>query len=130
MNANEARFQRQILEGRGRYEPVRITITRRKERKYTPDFLFETEGGVRAIVEVKGAYKLQSEERARLAWEIAAEGDATGAVFVWARARRGGYDCEAWFDNGRRIEKRRVANGEDFGRLIAAGKEEAECRAE
>lgn len=119
MNANESRFKRQILGGRGKYEPIKITITRRNERKYTPDFVYLCENLTKmAIIEVKGSYKLQSEERARLAWEIAAENDNMMATFVWARYSRGGYECEAWFDSGRRMVKRRITTNAEFEQLL------------
>lgn len=125
MNANEARFNRQILGGEGLYEVASFDLTRVKGRKYTPDFSFRKREGEAqiAIIEVKGSYKLYSEDRARLAWEIVAErvpGVVEGAkvVFVWARFSRGGYDCEAWHDCGRVILKRRVTSREEFDRFL------------
>lgn len=125
MNANEARFNRQILGGEGLYEIASFDLTRVKGRKYTPDFSFRNRKGKAqiAIIEVKGAYKLHSEDRARLAWEIVAErvpGVVEGAkvVFVWARSSHGGYDCEAWYDCGRVILKRRVTSREGFDRFL------------
>lgn len=118
-NANELRFNRMCLNGRGKYEPTKIIVTRTKRREYTPDFAYFTEDITKlAIVEVKGSYKLQSEDRARLAWEIAAETDSLEAVYVWARYRSGGYDCEAWFNRGNRIIKARVRNNTEFERMI------------
>lgn len=116
-NSNEARFRRMALGGQGAYEPTHIRITRTTERVYTPDFLFTTDDLHVVYVEVKGAYRLQSEDRARLAWEIAAE-KISDAVFVWAKWNRGAYDCEAWFDGGAKVRKGRVASPQDFNTLI------------
>lgn len=126
MNANEARFNRQILGGEGLYEIASFDLTRVKGRKYTPDFSFRNRKGEEqqiAIIEVKGSYKLYSEDRARLAWEIVAERvpgvvDGAKVVFIWARFSRGGYDCEAWYDCGRVILKRRVTSREEFDRFL------------
>jgi hypothetical protein len=126
MNANEARFNRQILGGEGLYEVVSFDLTRVKGRKYTPDFSLRKGEALIAIIEVKGSYKLYSEDRARLAWEIVAERvpgvvDGSKVVFVWARFSRGGYDCEAWYDCGRVILKRRVTSREEFDRFLQDG---------
>lgn len=112
VNANEARFNRMILGGCGKFEPVKIEITNVNRRVYTPDFFAELSldmgGGefVEAwpLVEVKGGYKLQSEDRARLAWEVAAECTIPEHVFVWARWKPRGrvYECEAWSGRGER----------------------------
>jgi len=118
MNQNERRFRRMILNGAGSYEPIKIAVTEVNQRHYTPDFVYATGDLKVAIVEVKGSYKLQSEERARLAWEIAAEKDITRSVFVWARYNRSAYDCEAWFDNGHRIVTRRCHTNDDFEQLL------------
>ena len=98
MNANESRFNLMLLGGRGRYEPFGITVTRVAKRRYTPDFAARV-CGVTVVAEVKGDYRLHSEDRARLAWEIAAEAnDDPSCVFVWARWRKAGrlYRCEFW----------------------------------
>lgn len=118
MNPNEARFQKNVLNGLGKYEGVRLIITRTKARKYTPDFVYVHTAGEPAVyIEVKGSYKLQSEDRARLAWEIAAESCCN--CFVWAKyISRGMYECEAWYGAGTRIAKGVVANNEDFTKLL------------
>ena len=129
VNANEARFNRMILGGRGKFEPVKIEITNVNRRVYTPDFFaalsLDMGGGefVEAwpLVEVKGGYKLQSEDRARLAWEIAAEQKAWGkVVFVWARWRPRGkcYECEAWGWKGGTVARADCRTTEDFAKLL------------
>lgn len=117
MNANEERFDSLILLGQGAYEATKITITKRKARKYTPDFIYTSPSGIRAVIEVKGAYRLHSEDRARLAWEIAAEmpGDD---VYVWARFKRQAYECEAWLAGGERVIKRRLTTRDEFNALL------------
>ena len=121
MNDNEARFQRTVLGGTGLYECVHFEITRTKRRRYTPDFTTFV-GPWQAVVEVKGGYRLHSEDRARLAWEIAAEAcDNPSVAFVWARwngtART--YDCEAWGCGGRVCRTAECRTRDDFDRLIA-----------
>ncbi len=129
MNANEARFNRMILGGLGRFEPAKIEITAVNRRVYTPDFatcLTLDMGGGESVeawplVEVKGGYRLQSEDRARLAWEIAAERFARGkVVFVWARWRPRGkcYECEAWWRRGGAVAKADCRTSEDFANLL------------
>lgn len=125
-NENEARFDRMILGGRGVYEPCRIEVTSVNRRVYTPDFEAKVSlpGGGSATVyaEVKGGYRLHSEDRARLAWEVAAERFAApGVVFAWARWVPKGrlYECEAWGLHGDRV----VSNfpcrtPEDFARCV------------
>ncbi len=126
MNANEARFNRMILGGLGRFEPAKIEITTVNRRVYTPDFGVDidsvaTETRIEVFVEVKGGYRLQSEDRARLAWEIAAERFARGkVVFVWARWRPRGkcYECEAWWRRGGAVAKADCRTSEDFANLL------------
>ncbi len=124
-NENEARFNRVILGGRGRFEPRHFTITNVNCRRYTPDFGVDvdsvaTEARIEVFVEVKGSYKLQSEDRARLAWEIAAENADAASVFVWARWRPMGrvYECEAWARRGERIANADCNTPEKFIALL------------
>ena len=124
-NENEARFNRVILDGRGAYEPSKFYITRINKRVYTPDFAItlhnitrETQKDV--FVEVKGSYKLQSEDRARLAWEVAAENTTPEHVFVWARWKPRGrvYECEAWSGRGARRATADCRTKDDFLALL------------
>lgn len=125
-NENEARFDRMILGGRGVYEPCRIEVTSVNRRVYTPDFETKValpKGGTATVyAEVKGGYRLQSEDRARLAWEIAAERFAgPGIVFAWARWVPKGrlYECEAWARHGERVAVGfRCRTPEDFAALV------------
>lgn len=121
MNANESRFNLMLLGGRGRYEPYGITVTRVAKRRYTPDFAAVV-CGVTVVAEVKGDYRLHSEDRARLAWEIAAEAnDDPNCVFVWARwnGTVRAYDCEAWSGCGTVRRTAACRTRDDFARLLA-----------
>lgn len=110
-NATEAKYYREViipsLAGSRRsahYEPAPIVITRTVRREYTADFL--TDGGSFGAVptyhEVKGSYHLPTHERARLAWEIAAEQNPQ-FDFVWAELTRRGWEIERWRNGGRVI---------------------------
>lgn len=121
MNENEARFNRTVLGGRGLYETTHFEITRTKRRRYTPDFAAVV-CGVTVVAEVKGDYRLHSEDRARLAWEIAAEAcDNPSVAFVWARwnGTVRAYDCEAWSGGGTVRRTAACRTRDDFDRLIA-----------
>lgn len=104
-NLTEALFARLHLNGRPHlYQPPPLVITRVARRRYTPDFETTLADGRALFVEVKGSYRLQSEDRARLAWEIAAEANAS-AAFAWAKldARTRRFAIEVWEDGGRRV---------------------------
>lgn len=122
-NGNETRFQRLCLVGAGgevAYEPRHFILTRVHKRRYTPDFRLAREGQV-VWIEVKDAYRLQSEGRAHLAFELAAEMySAAEGAFVWARwdKKCRGYQCEAWFDGGAQIRKALCKSAADFVALI------------
>jgi hypothetical protein len=129
-NENEARFNRMILGGIGKYEPSHFYITRVNKRVYTPDFAITLHNVTKqtrtdVFAEVKGSYKLQSEDRARLAWEVAAENTIPEHVFAWARWTPRGrfYECEAW---ARRGERRATANCRTKDDFIALLKEVVE----
>lgn len=85
------------------YDPPSLIITRTKERRYTADYLFRRSDGKNCYIEVKGTYKLGSEDRARLAWEIAAEKNKS-AVFVWAVMQKNkSFKLEIWEQGGKSI---------------------------
>lgn len=122
MNANESRFNLMLLGGRGRFEPFGITVTRVAKRRYTPDFAAVV-GARTVIAEVKGDYRLHSEDRARLAWEIAAEAnDDPSCVFVWARWRRTGrlYRCEFWPRGCREPYEADCGTADEFADAVGA----------
>ena len=121
-NLNETRFNRLLLAGEGLYEPCHIVLTRKKKRRYTPDFLYRG-----AYIEVKGDYRLQSEDRARLAFEFAAEAN-TETPFVWARwAGIGkGYLCEMWYKD--EILERYCRTNEEFVAFLAGHAERQDKR--
>lgn len=127
MNSNEARFNLLCLGGKGKYESEKIIITRIKRRKYTPDFVVSV-AGRKVVIECKDSYKLRSEDRSRLAWEIAAENDCS-RLFVWARhCRTGGYDCEVWGNRGEVRIKGKVFACEDFAEMIGGIYEEQKVK--
>ena len=121
-NANEKRFLRMCLAdaaGEITYEPTRFILTQVNKRRYTPDFRVRW-GGKSVWVEVKDSYHLQSEQRAHLAFELAAENYSRSVgAFIWARwdKKCRGYQCEAWFDGGARRVKGLCRNAADFVRL-------------
>ena len=84
MNETEAAYQREILHGRGRYEPVTFHLL--GGCRYTPDFM-PIDDGVPTFHEVKGSYRLGSEGRAWTAFSSAA---AQFPFFRWLWAVRGG----------------------------------------
>lgn len=84
MNETEAAYQREILHGRGRYEPVTFRLL--GGCRYTPDFM-TIDDGVPTFHEVKGSYRLGSEGRAWTAFNSAA---AQFPFFRWIWAARGG----------------------------------------
>lgn len=113
-NATEARYLREVINpsyGDGfhliSYEPEPIVLTRTTKREYTADFLVQDSGGANLSMrptyhEVKGSYHLPTHERARLAWEIAAERNPQ-FDFVWAELTRRGWEIERWRNGGRVI---------------------------
>ena len=106
MNKTEAAYQREVLHGRGRYEPMTFRLL--GGCRYTPDFL-TIDDGVPTFHEVKGSYRLESEGRAWTAFNSAA---AQYPFFRWIWAVKGGKrgewsvkrriepDAEAPFDGG------------------------------
>jgi hypothetical protein len=122
-NGNETRFRRLCLVGAGgevEYEARHFILTKVHKRRYTPDFRLEV-GGQVVWIEVKDAYRLGSEGRAHLAFELAAERySAAEGAFVWAKWNRSkrAYQCEAWFDGGREIRKAFCKSAADFMGLI------------
>ena len=120
-NATEARYRREMLRGIPehlvKYEAKTFTITQTTKREYTPDWVISANYGFPAQYhEVKGSYKLGSEDRARLAWELAAERNP-GALFVWAVLTRRGWEIEEWTDGGKTIRVKLA--GEDEYRPAA-----------
>lgn len=111
-NATEAKYLREIINpGYANcrhdivYQPAPIVITNVTKREYTADFLVtttNTNSERPTFHEVKGSYHLPTHERARLAWEIAAEAHPEWD-FVWAELTRRGWEIERWESGGRRI---------------------------
>lgn len=108
-NATETKYLREIVnpgynDGRHliSYEPAPIVITRTTSREYTADFLVQGADMRPTYHEVKGSYRLPTHDRARLAWEIAAEAHPE-YDFVWAELTRRGWEIERWEGGGRYI---------------------------
>lgn len=83
MNKTESAYQREILHGKGRYEPMTFHLL--GGCRYTPDFL-TLDDGVPTFHEVKGSYRLESEGRAWTAFNSAA---AQYPFFRWVWAVKG-----------------------------------------
>lgn len=112
-NATEARYLREIInpsfnDGKHiiSYEPAPFYLTAATKREYTADFLVQNPSCISSTRptyhEVKGSYHLPTHERARLAWEIAAEQNPQ-YDFVWAELTRSGWEIERWEAGGKRI---------------------------
>lgn len=111
-NATEAKYLREIINPGYAdcrhsiiYQPVPIVITNVTKREYTADFLVtatNTNSEKPTFHEVKGSYHLPTHDRARLAWEIAAEAHPEWD-FVWAELTRRGWEIERWENGGKRI---------------------------
>ena len=83
MNKTEQAYQREILHGKGRYEPVTFHLL--GGCRYTPDFM-TIDDGIPTFHEVKGSYRLESEGRAWTAFNSAA---AQFPFFRWLWAVKG-----------------------------------------
>ena len=83
MNKTEEAYQREILHGKGRYEPMTFHLL--GGCRYTPDFL-TIDDGIPTFHEVKGSYRLESEGRAWTAFNSAA---AQYPFFRWIWAVKG-----------------------------------------
>ena len=83
MNKTESAYQREILHGKGRYEPMTFHLL--GGCRYTPDFM-TLDDGIPTFHEVKGSYRLESEGRAWTAFNSAA---AQYPFFRWIWAVKG-----------------------------------------
>lgn len=86
MSATERRYQRDVLLGKGRFEPITLVLP--GGSRYTADFL-TIEDGVPTLTEVKGSYRLGSQGRAFTAFHEAAAAFPFFR-FVWAEEKKGG----------------------------------------
>ena len=84
-NRTEERYNRQVLCGAGRYEPITF---RMPGGNYTPDWM-TMDDGVPTFHEVKGAYRFASQSRAVLGFKSAAAAFPF-FNFVWATLGKGG----------------------------------------
>lgn len=89
-NQTEAAYNREVLHGKGRFEPVTFHLL--GGSRYTPDFLTIDEG-VLTFHEVKGSYRLESEGRAWTAFNSAA---AQYPFFRWVWAVRAKRKSDGW----------------------------------
>lgn len=80
MTKTEERYQREVLRGAGRFEPVSLRLP--GGGRYTPDFM-TVDDGVVTFHEVKGSYRLGSQGRAFTAFHDAAAFYPMWR-FVWA----------------------------------------------
>ena len=80
MSKTEERYGREVLQGRGRFEPVSLRLP--GGGRYTPDFM-TVDDGVVTFHEVKGSYRLGSQGRAYTAFHEAAAWYPMWR-FVWA----------------------------------------------
>lgn len=114
-----------VLGGKGDFEPETLTFTPgylqpRDRHGYTPDYgqrirLPDRPGWSRVYHEVKGRYRLPSQDGARLRWCMAAVTHPDD-VFVWAKETKSGHrwDVEVWRDGGRVCQKGRGVLGFGF----------------
>lgn len=84
-NKTEARYNRDVLGGLGRYEAVTL---RMPGGNYTPDWMTVDDGRI-TFHEVKGAFRFGSQSRAILGFKSAAAAFPFWN-FVWATLRKGG----------------------------------------
>lgn len=130
-NATEAKYLREIVgpahdDGQHQivYQPAPIVITDVAKREYTADFLVTPTGAGGderpTYHEVKGSYHLPTHERARLAWEIAAEAHPEWD-FAWAELTRRGWEIERWESGGRRITVHYAGEGRGAWHEVEAG---------
>lgn len=108
----ERRYYCEVLKFQGEYEAETIAFTPeyfapKDKHRYTPDFVTKLEGikncgaDIKVYHEVKGSYRLGSQDGARLRWCMAALA-RPDAVFVWAKERTDKrWDIEIWYDGGR-----------------------------
>lgn len=84
-NRTEAEYNRNVLQGRGIYEPV---VLRLAGGNYTPDWMTVEDGQV-VFHECKGAFRFPSESRAVLAFRTAAA-QFPCFRFIWAQKQKHG----------------------------------------
>ncbi len=82
MNATEAKYNRDFLNGAGKYESITLRLP--GGSRYTPDFMTVGTDGQIILHEVKGVYRFHSEGRARTAWRECAAAFPMFR-FVWAK---------------------------------------------
>lgn len=94
-NATELAYLRMGLVGvDARYEALTFRLA--NGHRYTPDWVVFVDGAPVACHEVKGAYRLHSHGRARLAFDQARI-EFPGLTWVWGVVRRAHlYDCEVY----------------------------------
>ena len=91
MTKTEARFLKHLLDIgiKPKYEGV--TFKMANGHRYTPDFVWWDETGLMFVVEVKGSYKLQTYQRARLAFDQCAEEFQEVVFEWWEEQKKGGF---------------------------------------
>ena len=96
MSKTEERYQREVLHGAGRFEPVSLRLP--GGGRYTPDFMMIDDGQV-TFHEVKGSYRLGSQGRAFTAFHDAAAYYPMWR-FVWAKWNGKAWERESAIING------------------------------
>ena len=96
MSKTEERYQRDVLHGAGRFEPVSLRLP--GGGRYTPDFMTIDDGQV-TFHEVKGSYRLGSQGRAFTAFHDAAAYYPMWR-FVWAKWTGKAWERQSAIING------------------------------
>lgn len=112
----EKRYFLGVLHGAGEYESCRLRVfpDSVEEHHYTPDFTTVNHGRI-VHHEVKGAYRLQSQDAARLRF-IGASWCNSMDTFIWAKERRNRrWDVEV-FRGGIRLIKQAGVTGFEINR--------------
>jgi hypothetical protein len=99
-NKTEARYKAEVIDRDGRrlatYEALTFRLA--NGHRYTPDWVYADDAGRMVCVEVKGAYRFGSHQRARLAFDQARI-EWPGICWVWAAWTGGAWKTEVQHDS-------------------------------
>lgn len=100
MSKTEQEYERTMLgehsvQPSSRYSFEGLTIKMKNGHRYCPDFVVVYDDGQVECHEVKGAYKLGSYQRARLAFDQARV-EYPGWTWVWAEKGKKGWKVDRW----------------------------------
>ena len=96
-NKTETAYRAEVLERRGDVTEIRyegLTFRMQNGHRYTPDWLVVGDTGQIECHEVKGRYALQSQQRARLAFDQARV-EYPWFEWVWATRVKRGWDVDS-----------------------------------